>query len=405
MPLLAKHIFITGQPGIGKTTLCCAAVRDIDAAGFYTEEQRVGGERTGFAVVAVGSPGSEAGTLATLGRGSAMVGKYAVDVASFERVALPSLDAAESSSITVIDEIGKMELFSTAFLPRVESVLDGNATVLGTLPMPRYGHTIEAVECVRQRPDVAVVKLLKASRDETAEAVHAIVRAAAARGQPGQLLDVSALADWLQDGQAEKLGGSLPPPPAPPPTPPPATVSATTASATATTAWATAASASASAKPLIGERPRVLLVGETASAAPAPSELPYAERSMWPVLRAALDLPASAPLTETQAAALGAGVAVWDVLANVHVRGSGRKRGGAADACYNDLPALLAAFPSIQRIGFIGAKAKATYDRSEYADALDGVVTLHVLPSSSRANAQPVAAKAEAWRRVLFDKA
>ena len=37
---------------------------------------------------------------------------------------------------------------------------------------------------------------------------------------------------------------------------------------------------------------------------------------MWPVLQAALGLPASTTLADTQTAALEVGVAVWDVLAN-----------------------------------------------------------------------------------------
>ena len=158
MPLQARHIFLTGQPGVGKTTLACAAVKEQPAScGFYTAEKRAAaGEREGFSVVALGS--GETGTLASLGRGKAMVGKYCVDVASFERVALPSLEASASSPITLIDEVGKMELFSPLFLPRVEAILtSGEATVLGTLPMPRYGHTIASVEALRAHPDVAVV--------------------------------------------------------------------------------------------------------------------------------------------------------------------------------------------------------------------------------------------------------
>ena len=138
---MARHIFITGQPGVGKTTLVVAAVRARqDVCGFYTAERRSGSERSGFDVVALGPSASAVGTLATVGKGKYMVGKYSIDVPSFESIALPSLKSATATPITVIDEVGKMELFSLTFLPRVESILDcGAATVLGTLPMPRYG--------------------------------------------------------------------------------------------------------------------------------------------------------------------------------------------------------------------------------------------------------------------------
>lgn len=394
---MVRHIFITGQPGVGKTTLVVAAVRDCNnVSGFYTAERRSGSERSGFDVVALSPSASAIGTLATVGKGKYMVGKYSVDVPSFESIALPSLESATATPITVIDEVGKMELFSPTFLPLVESILDGGAaTVLGTLPMPRYGHKIAAVEAIRERPDVAVVKLSKSNRDAAAKAVQLVVAAAVSRAQPGAPLDVSPLVDFLEEGQMAKLGEArrcreapaaahpplLPLPPAPPRAP-----------------------SAAAAEPLMSSAPRALLLGETASAAPAPGDLPYADRSMWPVLQAALGLPPSTALADTQTAALEVGVAVWDVLANVHEQ-VGRKRSvaHAETPRYNDVPALLRAHPTITRIGFIGAKAKATYERGHGGGVLAGSsVTLHVLPSSSRANTQPLATKAAAWRQFIL---
>lgn len=395
--IMARHIFITGQPGVGKTTLVVAAVRACqDVCGFYTAERRSGSERSGFDVVALSPSASVIGTLATVGKGKYMVGKYSVDVPSFESIALPSLKSATATPITVIDEVGKMELFSPTFLPLVESILDGGAaTVLGTLPMPRYGHKIAAVEAIRERPDVAVVKLSRSNRDAAAMAVQLVVAAAVSRAQPGAPLDVSPLVDFLEEGQMAKLGEArrgreapaaahpplLPLPPAPP-----------------------RAKSAAAAEPLMSSAPRALLLGETASAAPAPGDLPYADRSMWPVLQAALGLPSSTALADTQTAALEVGVAVWDVLANVHEQ-VGRKRSAAHAETprYNDVPSLLRAHPTITRIGFIGAKAKATYERGHGGGVLAGsAVTLHVLPSSSRANTQPLATKAAAWRQFIL---
>ena len=77
-------------------SLAIAAMRYVpQAAGFYTEECRSNGDRVGFGVVALGC--RKSGTLA------ATVGKYVVDVASFERVALPSLARAATAPVTLID--------------------------------------------------------------------------------------------------------------------------------------------------------------------------------------------------------------------------------------------------------------------------------------------------------------
>lgn len=431
MPLTARHIFLTGQPGVGKTTLAVAAVRAVpegSCCGFYTEERRsASGDRVGFDVVVLGS--NARGPLANLGGGKPLVGKYSVNVPSFEELALPSLDASSSSAVTLIDEVGKMELYSERFLPKVEALLaaDGCATVLGTLPMPRYGHKIAPVERIRDAPDVAVVKLLKHNRDAAAAAVKAVIEAAAKRGQPGAPMDVTPLAEFLQEGQAEKLLGThgggcagrgaggvgddraaaaSDPPPAKrqqrdkPPSP---RLSAGTQSKPVP------------APPLLVGTPRVLLLGETASPCPAEGALPYAERSMWPVLRVALGLSEDVPLADVQRAAVEAGIAVWDVLQNVHLKktrgggngggaGSSSSRGGNTNdhpdaARPNDVPALLAAH-AIGRVAFIGAKAHKAF--LCHHPQLAPTVELCILPSSSRANAQPVASKAAEWRRVLL---
>jgi Ni2+-binding GTPase involved in maturation of urease and hydrogenase len=49
---IMKYIFVTGQPGVGKTTLCISVAQKLAKelkhariSGFYTEERRVDGER------------------------------------------------------------------------------------------------------------------------------------------------------------------------------------------------------------------------------------------------------------------------------------------------------------------------------------------------------------------------
>ena len=164
-PTAVRHVFLTGQPGVGKTTLILKAIDALKTSpptkppaigGFITTERRDGrGERCGFDVVTVGTDPPATGTLATKatagsrpGKGVPAVGNYIVDVPDFERIALDVLtNTAVRPSITVIDEVGKMELHSADFLPAVHAVMaDETTTVLGTIPMPRYGRAVPAVE-------------------------------------------------------------------------------------------------------------------------------------------------------------------------------------------------------------------------------------------------------------------
>ena len=389
---MVRHVFVTGQPGVGKTTLVRAAVRSagLEAGGFYTEERRsAGGNRLGFDVVDARTGARE--KLATASdaapkKGTPAVGKYAVHVADFEAVAVPALRAAEGVSVLLLDEVGKMELLSDMFFPLVRETLDGDAAVLGTLPTPRYGHPPPApVREVAARSDVVVLKLSKANRDDACEAVAASLRALAARGA----LDLEVLAPFVVGTEA------------------PAAASATPAKR------ARASAEEAGCGPLAGEKPVALLVGETASPLPDAPGREYAERSFWKVLGPALGGPADSGYDEARGRALApGGVCAWDVLANVHVRGA--KKPGKADERPNDILSFLADHPTVRVVGFNGAKARTAFlrhaDPSAVVEGGEAVelsggrrVALCTLPSSSGANSrQTTAQKSEQWRRSLL---
>ncbi|CAE8601655.1 unnamed protein product, partial [Polarella glacialis] len=100
-----EHIFVTSQPGVGKTTLVQKLVEKlrqeegeggVEIVGFYTEEVRDAANlRVGFDVVRVGGGHPDApsrSVLARLGKAPPLVGKYSVNVAAFEAFALPTLE-------------------------------------------------------------------------------------------------------------------------------------------------------------------------------------------------------------------------------------------------------------------------------------------------------------------------
>jgi nucleoside-triphosphatase len=109
-------ILVEGRPGTGETTLARAVaeamkVQRLTVASFLTEEIHDGGRRTAFSIEAFGG---ERGVLAHVARsGEPRFGRDGVDVATFERIALAGLE--HTADIVVIDEIGRMELLSTAF--------------------------------------------------------------------------------------------------------------------------------------------------------------------------------------------------------------------------------------------------------------------------------------------------
>ena len=138
--------------------------------GFYTEEIRESGDRKGFRIKTF--DGKE-GILAHVEyRGKPRVGKYGVDVESFEAIALPELEAAlqvrpgESASgtsgqIIVIDEIGKMELFSQKFKELVIKALDSPYLFLGVIK----DHGDGFIRGIKARQDVRLFTLTMENRN------------------------------------------------------------------------------------------------------------------------------------------------------------------------------------------------------------------------------------------------
>jgi len=62
----------------------------------------------------------------------------------------------EDTDLFVIDEVGKMELFSSLFFPAVLRVLESNKPFLATVPIPKAGRDIPAGICLLKL-DAAVV--------------------------------------------------------------------------------------------------------------------------------------------------------------------------------------------------------------------------------------------------------
>ena len=125
---------LTGRPGTGKTSLVkeIAGQMKGKAGGFYTEEIRVRGVREGFRLVTL--DGEEVVLAHVDFRGRYRVGRYGVDIDGLERVGVPALyRAAGQCDLVVVDEIGKMELFSSRFREAVLAVMASGKRVLGTI--------------------------------------------------------------------------------------------------------------------------------------------------------------------------------------------------------------------------------------------------------------------------------
>ena len=162
-----KQVYLlTGRPGTGKTSLIKQAVAGMEgkAGGFYTEEIRSQGVRQGFRLVTLYR---QSVVLAHVDIHSPYrVSKYGVDIDGLDRVGVSALRrAADDSDLVVVDEIGKMELFSANFREAVLQIINCGKRVLGTI-MLNPNPWADALKC---RPQVNLVEVTRANYQKVLE--------------------------------------------------------------------------------------------------------------------------------------------------------------------------------------------------------------------------------------------
>lgn len=170
---MKKHILLTGKPGIGKTSVIKKIALKLSSAagGFFTEEIRIMGRRMGFRVVTLDG---EEGILAHVDCNSNYkVGKYRVDVDSFNRVAIPALEKAlKEKPIIIVDEIGKMELFSDKFKELINNILDSGKLLVCVIMENRDGFT----DRIKKRNDVNILTVDYNNREGLDEKVTELMK-------------------------------------------------------------------------------------------------------------------------------------------------------------------------------------------------------------------------------------
>jgi nucleoside-triphosphatase len=178
----AAKILLTGLPGCGKTTAITKIIANLEPqkiAGFYTQEIRENNTRKGFSWNRLpGSAGPRlcreastpwpdgdgpSGILAHIDiKGQQKVGKYGVDVASFEKSIVPILDIAHTDAeLFVIDEIGKMECLSKKFITAIRLLFSSDKSVLATVAKKGKGLISE----IKNHTDTKLFNLTTQNRD------------------------------------------------------------------------------------------------------------------------------------------------------------------------------------------------------------------------------------------------
>lgn len=170
---MAKHLFLTGEKGVGKSTLLQKAL------GGYPG--RVGGLRTlrtdawcpgGWSVHLFG-PGEE--PVPSADNLLFICGGPQEDTpARFDRLGCRALQRSAGCSLLVLDELGPHEARAAVFRRAVLELLDGDAPILGVLQAPAAAFWPELL----RHPQATLLEITRQNRDrgEVLEQIRAITK-------------------------------------------------------------------------------------------------------------------------------------------------------------------------------------------------------------------------------------
>jgi hypoxanthine-DNA glycosylase len=152
--------------------------------------------------------------------------------------------------------------------------------------------------------------------------------------------------------------------------------------------------------PLVGDDPRVLVLGNMPSVMSLGAQEYYANprNAFWRITADIFGFAADGDYRSRVAALLGHGVAVWDVLRECRRDGSLDSAVQRNSMVANDFRQFFADNPSLERVVFNGAAAEQNFNR--LVRVAPDLLYLR-MPSTSPAQTMRYEEKLAAWRRAF----
>jgi nucleoside-triphosphatase len=175
---MSRRIFLTGRPGIGKTSVLLRVIEilkdeDLLVGGMISQEARRGAARVGFRLIDI-TNGRE-GWLAHIHQESGpSVGKYRVNLHDLQHIGVQAIQSAiDEADVIIIDEVGPMELFSTAFKEAVTRAIESSKTVIGVL---HYRARDPLISTIRTTPHIHIFEVTLTNRQHLHKTIIHMIR-------------------------------------------------------------------------------------------------------------------------------------------------------------------------------------------------------------------------------------
>lgn len=161
---MSKVFLLTGKPRIGKSTAIKTIINLLGSemcGGFYTEEIRNTRDRIGFNCVTTSGESREIASISS--ESTLKIGRYGVEIEKFETLALPAIEhSLMSKKITVIDEIGFMQILSVPFQNLIHEIISSNQhVVVGTIALDNHPVT----DNIKELHGVKIYTMTEENRD------------------------------------------------------------------------------------------------------------------------------------------------------------------------------------------------------------------------------------------------
>ena len=164
MPEIRKHLFLTGEKQVGKSTLLRRLIdaRQLDCAGFETKAFYLNDERRGFVLHGrIEMPPYENDCIACARIGEK---KAAPVLETFNQngVSILQKSLESASPYILMDELGRLESRAEDFCEQVLKTLDGKKRILGVLQKCNSA----LIDTISRRNDVTILTVTPENREE-----------------------------------------------------------------------------------------------------------------------------------------------------------------------------------------------------------------------------------------------
>ena len=165
-----RKILITGPPRCGKSTLISKFIKYYTIKkiytiyGFLTPEVKKSGNRIGFDIVDIFS--GDRSQLARVGdfKTKFKLGKYSIFIDEFENYLETTLLLERKTvDLIIIDEIGKMELFSSKFHELIKKLFHSDIPIIATIGQ-KIQHPVK--NYILKIPEVNLFELNRKNQDD-----------------------------------------------------------------------------------------------------------------------------------------------------------------------------------------------------------------------------------------------